>query len=117
MAETHEQQAFIRECEWKGYRAKYVIAAIPNQRHASVVTGRRFKAEGVLAGFPDIGVFEPRAPYHGLFIEFKFGKNKLSPEQKAVRIRLEQAGYRYVVSYSAMDAIKELEEYLKATKK
>lgn len=112
MSEHHEQAAFIDYCRWKGYDRQFVIAAIPNQRKVNVVTGRRFKAEGVLPGYPDILVDEPRAPYHGLRIEFKHGRNKLSEDQRLVRSKLERAGYRYVVSYSATEAIKALEEYL-----
>ena len=112
MAETHEQQAFINYCDWKGYREKYVIAAVPNQRKVNIATGLRFKREGVLAGMPDVFVAVPRGNVPGLWFEFKFGKNKCSPEQLRVHKLLRSAGYTVVVVWSSEEAINALERYL-----
>lgn len=112
MAEHDTQAAFFDYIRWKQYDRLFAIAAIPNQRKASFATGRRFKREGVLAGFPDVGVFVSRQGFHGLFIEFKHGKNRLSPEQRAVKALLESAGFRYVVSYDVDHAIAEFENYI-----
>lgn len=112
MSEHETQAAFFDYIRWKQYDRLFAIAAIPNQRKASFATGRRFKREGVLPGFPDVGVFVSRQGFHGLFIEFKHGKNRLSPEQRAVKALLESAGFRYVVSYSVDHAIAIFEEYI-----
>lgn len=112
MAETHEQQAFFDFVERKGLRNDFVIAACPNQRHAHIATGRRFKREGVLAGMPDVLVLCSRHGYLSLFIEFKFGNNTLSEAQTSVAKLLEKAGGRYVVVYDADEGIAELTWYL-----
>lgn len=112
MGETHEQQAFFEFVERKGLRKEYVIAACPNQRHAHIATGRRFKREGVLAGMPDVSVVVARHGYISLFLEFKFGSNVQSEAQADVARLLEKAGARYVVVYDAEEGIAELTWYL-----
>lgn len=112
MSEHDEQVAFFDFVEGKGLRKEFVIAACPNQRHAHIATGRRFKREGVLAGMPDVSVVAARHGYISLFLEFKFGANTLSPAQVGVARLLEAAGARYTVVYDADEGIAELTWYL-----
>lgn len=65
--------------------------------------------ESILTG-PKKNIIE--AYFNGLRIEMKFGKNKLTKEQKEKKLLLEKAGYKYVVCYSTAEAIKAVVEYL-----
>lgn len=51
----------------------------PNGGKRNPIEGRRFKERGVLSGVPDLHVFV-RSRLH--FLELKFGKNDLTPEQR-----------------------------------
>lgn len=61
---------------------------------------------------PDVFVAVPRGNVPGLWFEFKFGKNKCSPEQLRVHKLLRSAGYTVVVVWSSEEAINALERYL-----
>ena len=55
--------------------------AIPNGGLRDKVTAARLKAEGAKAGVWDIFLPVPRGRWHGLFIEMKVGRNKLTRAQ------------------------------------
>ena len=86
--------------------------AIPNGGNRSASEGARFKREGVKAGVPDIFIAHPVSPYSGLFIEFKYGKNKPTESQFQMIKELSDAGYRCAVCYSANDGMDCLRKYL-----
>lgn len=75
---------------------------------------QRFKLvkEGLRAGVPDLFLAWPKDEHSGLFIEMKYGKNKLSPEQKEWKRRLEWAGYAVIVCYGFEEAKLAIEAYL-----
>jgi hypothetical protein len=82
-----------------------MIFAIPNGGARNKATGGILKAEGVLAGVPDLFV-----PAWRLFIEMKRRKNgRVSDEQKHVMEKLKEAGYSCIVCHGAEDAIHQLE--------
>ena len=120
--EHDEQAAFIDYCRWKGYLERYVIAAIPNgaklpwfrnkkgQRVAP--QAKKLLREGLLPGFPDVGCFIPKGKTAGMFLEFKYAKNKCSDEQLKIHKLLRSAGYTVVVVWSSEEAINALERYL-----
>lgn len=120
--EHDEQAAFFDYIRWKQLDKRYVIAAIPNgaklpwfrnKQGARVAPqAKKLLREGMLPGFPDVGVFVAKGKTPALFFEFKHGRNKCSPEQLAVHELLRAQGYRVVIVYSATEAIKALEEYL-----
>lgn len=91
-----------------------VVAAVPNGGRRGKREAASLKAEGVLAGYPDLLVDAARGGYFGLRIEMKRadGRGVESAEQRGVRRRLERAGYRSVVCVGAEAAIRELETYL-----
>lgn len=88
------------------------IFAIPNggQRHKAVAA--KLKAEGVKAGIFDIFVPIPKGSSHGMFIEMKYGKNKLTKEQNEFGIFAACYGYDAQVCYSWQEAAKVIENYL-----
>jgi len=54
----------------------------------------------------------PSGGYHGLYIEFKYGKNKLTSEQREFLEYANNHGYQTGVAYSADDGIEILKSYL-----
>lgn len=90
-----------------------LLFAIPNGGARNAATGRRLKAEGVLAGVPDLFLPVPSRNFHGLFIELKTADGgRASPAQKAVISKLLGQGYKAEVCHGHQSAIKTIEEYL-----
>jgi hypothetical protein len=91
-----------------------LLYAIPNGGKRDVAVAVKLKAEGVKAGIPDLHLAAMRGGYGGLYVEMKKcdHSNDESPAQKAMRVRLEAAGYRCVVAYGADEAVREIEKYL-----
>lgn len=93
---------------WFRYQyPQYLIWAIPNGGQRNAVVAAKLKAEGVLAGVPDLFIAVSRGSYSGLFVEMKAGKNKPTDEQTDVMQRLCEAGYKCEVCYS-LDEFKEI---------
>lgn len=104
MSEHQEQAKFVK---WmRVNHPDLLIHSIPNGANLAgsqmqrIKQWNKLKAEGALAGVPDLFVPELR-----LYIEFKYGSGKLSDKQKKVIPKLEQAGYRVEVVYSSEAAI------------
>lgn len=107
-------------------RKKILMFAIPNGSYKSVTAQKKFKAEGLKAGVPDLFIPEPNKYYHGLFIEMKkraktlaSGKKsyagiKVSKQQEEWIEKLRAKGYEAVVCYGADDAIEKIENYMDA---
>lgn len=62
-------------------------------------------AEGLTPGILDIFWPKPNKGYHGLWIEMKFGKNKLTESQEKCKAWLEKQGYETHVCYTWETAI------------
>lgn len=77
-----------------------LIWATPNGGLRAKKTASLLKAEGVVAGVPDIQIPEPRGEFHGLFVEMKYGRNKATDEQNSMMARLTANGYKCAVCYS-----------------
>jgi adenylate cyclase class IV len=70
------------------------LFAVPNGGFRRMTEAIRLKAEGVRAGFPDIGFVRPCGPYHGAFIELKkMQGGRVSKEQADWHVRLTREGY------------------------
>ena len=79
MAEHEEQVALI---QWFDLQIKSErIFAIPNASKRSWALANYMKAEGLRTGVPDLFMPTPNKQFHGLFIEMKYGKNKMSEAQ------------------------------------
>jgi len=70
---------------------------------------------GVKPGVPDVFMAIPVHPYHGLFIEFKSGKNTLTSTQKSMIFNLTLEGYKVETCYSVDEAIKAVNAYVYKT--
>ncbi len=72
------------------------LYAIPNGGHRHKATAGRMKAEGVRAGYPDIGLDVARGGYHGLRVELKrrgAPPSAVKAHQRAWHDRLRSEGY------------------------
>ena len=85
---------------------------IPNGGSRNIVEAKNLKRAGVLAGVPDLFLPVSRMGYHGMWIEMKSEKGKLSQNQTDMIEFLESQGYRVVVAYSGLDAIAAIEDYM-----
>lgn len=117
VATEHEEQVAL--FEWMDVsRNKYpeldLAFAIPNGANKSIVSAKKFKAEGLKSGVPDVFLPIPRAAFHGMFVEMKRLKGgKVSPEQESWINALRDAGYFAVICAGWQDAAYQIEAYLK----
>ena len=119
MAEASEHAEQVSLMAWWHLWSKQnapgvLLYAIPNGGARNLITGRRLKAEGVMAGIPDLFLAAPRGAWHGLFLELKRNKGgRVSEAQKAVMARLEGQGYRCLVAHGVVEARQHIENYMK----
>lgn len=95
------------------------LYAVPNGAAlAGHATGRasaqanKLKKEGMTPGVPDLFLPCARGGYHGLYIEMKYGKNTLSPEQKEFMETVADEGYLAMACWGADAAIQLIENYI-----
>lgn len=89
-----------------------MMFAIPNGGQRNIVTATKLKAEGVKSGVPDILLAYPSIGCHGLFIEMKSPKGKVSDNQREWLSALSANEYLTAVCYSFDEAKKVICEYL-----
>ena len=114
MSEHDEQCALF---QWAAiaasdYPALQMMFAIPNGTRAVPRVAAKMKAEGVLKGVSDIFLPAARGGKHGMFIELKTGKGRLSPEQIAFLGAMNAAGYHAVMCRGWEQAAETILEYL-----
>jgi hypothetical protein len=66
------------------------------------------------SGWPDYRLFGPGG--HFMAIEFKVGSNRLTGPQEAIKVELEKRGFRYVVAYSLVEAIRAAQQHFELRK-
>ena len=110
MSEHQEQVDVIR---W--FRLNYpklIIFAIPNGGMRNIGTAINLKKEGALKGVPDLFLMAANNTYHGLFIEMKSIKGKVSEEQKYFIEQAKLQSYAAEVCYGFEEAYKCINQYL-----
>lgn len=103
------------ECvRWFRYKYPNIILwANPLGGKRDKITGAKLKAEGALAGTPDITILTARKGYHQMFIEMKNGKKgRLSDAQKELFPKIEAEGNKVVVCRTFEEFEKAVTEYL-----
>lgn len=113
MSEHDQQVTVIQWCETAGRNLPFIdlIYAIPNGGMRNKAVAGKLKAEGVKAGMPDLCLPVPSDLYCGLYIEMKDTDGKVRKTQNEKIARLQEAGHKVVVCYSATEAIKEIQDY------
>ena len=92
---------------------RHNLFAIPNGGRRDVITGRRLKEEGVLAGVSDLILLKRNRHYGALLIETKTRKGTQRNSQKEWESKITEDGYKYVVVRSLDEFIKVVNDYLK----
>ncbi len=114
VSEHVEQAQLVARC--RHLRQGLLVFAIPNGGLRDKRTAARLRAEGVLAGVPDLLVAESRMGYHGMFIEMKAENQRrpssVRPIQRRVHEMLRRRGYRVEVCYGVDDAWRKVLFYL-----
>jgi hypothetical protein len=87
------------------------IYAIPNGGKRGIRTAIALKKEGVLPGMPDLCWPIARGKYHGLYIEVKTTKGRVSDDQKLIQEFLHGEGYCVRIARSTYEGIEVIEEY------
>ena len=95
----------------KKYPQLQALYAIPNGGQRNITTAARLKREGTKAGVWDIHLPIANKHFIGLWIEMKFGKNKLTPSQEHFKSLLAPS-HRFVVCYTWEEAKEALLDYL-----
>lgn len=90
-----------------------LLMAIPNGGYRTRTTAKLMRAEGQLAGVPDLFLAVAKNGYHGLWIEMKNGKaGRLSEKQSEMIARLANEGYACAVCYDKDEFINTIHKYL-----
>jgi len=111
MSEYHEQIAVFEFAH--GYAGNIderlrMLHAVENTKGA----GRPAAGAHESAGIPDMFLPVAINPFHGLYIELKTRKGKVSPKQKNWQYRLRAEGYASEICFGADAAIGVLQQYL-----
>lgn len=117
MSESANQCALLKW--WDMAHKQYnlpaqMLMAIPNGGQRNAITGAILKREGVRAGVFDLFLAAPRNGFSGLWLEMKWGKNKITKEQQAFKAMIEAEQGKCVVCYDWETAKEQIEAYLDA---
>lgn len=112
--EANEQEALFR---WAAFvRGRFpeidLLYHVPNGGSRNRLEAANLKRQGVKAGVPDLCLPVARGGFHGLYIEMKYGKNKLSENQKQWLSDLRKQGYAAEVCYGWEQAAEMITKYL-----
>ena len=69
-----------------------VCFAVPNDGKRTAKEGHFARVRGLKSGIPDVFLACARGPFHGLFIEFKHGKNKATALQTEMMLKFTEQG-------------------------
>ena len=116
--ESDEQKALI---QWANLQANCyseldLLFAIPNGGSRNLIEAVNLKRQGVKSGVPDLCLPVARCEKHGLYIELKVEKGKISENQNWWLERLARQGYATKVCYGWKDAAETIMWYLGITK-
>lgn len=112
--EAEEQQAVI---DWALYNVNNYpclkwLHHIPNGGSRDKREAVKLRRQGVKAGVSDLFLPFPTEDYHGLYIEMKSNKGRLSEKQAEFIEDMTRNGYKAVVCYSAEAAISVIKNYI-----
>ncbi len=111
MTETQHHIGLMSWAKTQPILSEHLIH-IPNGGYRHPREAIKLKKMGVKAGVSDLFLAYPNPHYHGLWIELKSEKGKLSPDQKAWLMLMEAVGYAVAISYSIEETSNILLNYL-----
>lgn len=111
-SEASLQILFMHWLSFQHPDAFKVTFSIPNGGLRSKAEGARQVAMGLKSGIPDIFMAVPTNKFPGMFIELKWGSNKLTEKQSIAIQNLREKGYRCEVCYSLDELIYVTKDYL-----
>lgn len=85
---------------------------IPNGEKRDFRTAMKLKYMGVKPGVPDVYLAIPSKNKHGLFLEFKAGKGKVSENQAQFIENVTKLDYEVKIVYSLIDAQVAVRNYI-----
>ncbi len=116
MTELQHQQMVIKWSQQLPVRQMYpelkMLYHVPNERKCNAIQGKMLKLAGVKSGIPDLTLPVARGQYHGLYIEMKADKGKISENQKWWINELKKQNYLAIVCYGWEEAVECLKGYL-----
>ena len=110
MKEYELQKAVIKYINYKYPKLLY-CASVGGVR-TSMKQAIKMKQTGYKKGMPDLFIYEPVAPYHGLAIEMKVKKGRPTKEQLWWRNELNKRNYISEISYGLDDTITIIDRYM-----
>lgn len=112
--EDAEQFTVIEWADWNAVKYPQLrwLYHCPNGGKRDVREARKFRQLGVKPGVSDLCLPFPKGKYCGLFIEMKYGNNKLQETQIEFLRDMANAGHFVITCYSGSLAIDVLEKYL-----
>lgn len=110
--ESLEQISVMEYLRYKYPQAEKVTFHVANERKQNKIWGLVMSHMGLKAGIPDIMMPIARKGYHGLFIEMKSKKGRLSDNQIRMIELLANQNYLVKVAYGCEQAIKAINSYL-----
>lgn len=118
--ESAQQQQVVEWSKW-AYKANPVRYPNLDLLHCSLngvklsqTQAKIAKGQGMLSGVPDLFLPVPRQSFHGLYIEMKSEKGRVTENQEWFLSKTDGLGYKSVVCYSAKEAIKTIQDYYDA---
>lgn len=95
-----------------GSRSKKTFINKAGQKVTYSPEAKRMIEEGLLPGVSDLFLSVPRGKYHGLYLETKWGKNKLSPDQQEFIQEVKSQDYKVVVFRTLDQFMTEVNNYM-----
>ena len=118
--ESAHQAQVVEWSRWAYKTGKYPLL---NMLHCSLngvklsgTQAKIAKGQGMLSGVPDLFLPVPRQSFHGLYIEMKSEKGRLTENQQWFLTNAESVGYKTVVCYNAKEAIAAIQAYYEQQK-
>jgi hypothetical protein len=117
---SHLEDDFQRSLiQTLGYSMRYQgrpltdwLFAVPNGGKRSPITAAILKALGVKPGVPDLVLPIAAAPYGGLYIELKVGKNTLTDSQLEFHQRLREGGQCVATCWTLEQVLQVISGYM-----
>lgn len=108
MSEAQEQRAVVEYCDAR----RIPCFHIPNGGSRNKAEAANLKRQGVKAGVPDLCIPVARCGYHGLYVEMKAPKGRVSERQAEWIALLREQGYAAYVCHGAGNAIALIDLYM-----